>query len=155
MRSGRVLAVFALAAAAIVSVASPTSAATDSEAHVLLVEPFTNPCAGGEMGTITGYMHVLVSETETHFTVQANWQFSKGVSTTGTVYEGNDVNSLVLSEAKGAFTIEFDDISELISQGTSSNLIVRTRFTITFDDTGVHESDRSTVECSGPTPAPA
>jgi hypothetical protein len=154
---GRRMFTCALFAVAITGVAGPASAATDSEAHVVLVEPFSNPCpAVPDTGVITGSMHVLVSETETHSTMQVDWQFSKGVSTTGTVYEGNDVHRLVVSEMKGAFTIEFDDVYELISQDSSSNLIVRTRFTITFDPaTGIDISDRSTIECSGPTPPPA
>ena len=150
---GRRMFMCALAAAAITGVAGPAPAATDSEAHVALVEPFSNPCAGVDTGVITGSMHILVSETETHSTMQVDWQFTKGVSASGTVYEGNDVHRLVLSEMKGAFTIEFDDVYELISQGSSSNLIVRTRFTIIFDpSTGIEIDDQSTVDCSGPTP---
>jgi hypothetical protein len=152
MRAWGIPGVCLLVAAAALLAVSAARADTTSEAHIPLLEGFTNMCAGGESGIITGEMHALVSMTKTHSTLFANWQFSKGMAVNGTVYEGNDVHSLVLSETKGEFTIEITDNYELVSQSSTPNLIVRMRVVLTFDPMtqAVQEDDRSTIECSGP-----
>jgi hypothetical protein len=148
----RVPAVCLLVAGAALLATSSARADTTSEAHIPLAEWFTNPCAGGESGWILGEMHALVSMTNTHSTLFVNWQFSKGLSVDGTIYEGNEVHSVVLSEPKGGFTIEITDNYELVSQSSSPNLIVRMRVVLTFDPMTqtFQEADRSTIECSGP-----
>jgi hypothetical protein len=151
VRAFRLGGAFVLVVAAALVITAGAGADTTSEAHIPLTEPFDNTCAPGEAGVILGEMHALVSNTETHSTIQANWQFSGGVSTTGTRYEGNDVGSIVLSAPKGVFTIEIDDNYELVSQSATPNLIVRMRVVLTFDPTTRTSlvDDRSRIDCSG------
>jgi hypothetical protein len=142
-----VVAIVALTAA---PVASP---AGSGDLQIPYAATLANTCTG-EAVAVTGVLHVTlnaVAGDNAHSYAQTNWQDTRGVAlVTGTPYQANDSNHLVVSDNSSGTTTYFQDEFELVSLGPTPNLLVHMRVGISFDKNGNPQPImQGGADCSG------
>lgn len=112
---------------------------------------FTHPITGEEL-TLSGSIHLLIHITQNangaHSKVSANYQGVKAVGPSGTEYtfKSNDRDKANVADDIFPGVFSFVRTSRLVSQGSESNVIMRSTFRAVYNNNGTLVVERTRNE---------